>query len=209
MAKTVFSDGVPPAKGTRVLAAFLNAIFGHVHDGVDADGHAPKVELDHINGLSGMQIGYSHISLSTRVNCESPATPIPWDDTAPQSSEGVLVHDGSTGLVLNYAAKRSTSKLLITVHLFGADTTQHRQIAALFQSGSTNALVATSRIDMHSAASADTPSPLVLCAEFLPGTTASITYSVRASGGEINGSAGAHYLGTAMRSSLTIQEIAV
>lgn len=43
MPKTVFTDGdksqgIP---GTRVLAAFVNAIFSHRHDGLDQDGSAP------------------------------------------------------------------------------------------------------------------------------------------------------------------------
>jgi len=42
MAKTTFIDGV-----TAVTAAWLNEHFGggHVHDGLDEDGHAPKVDL--------------------------------------------------------------------------------------------------------------------------------------------------------------------
>lgn len=43
MAKTVFADGDKSQglPGTRVLAAFLNKIFSHRHDGLDADGSAP------------------------------------------------------------------------------------------------------------------------------------------------------------------------
>jgi hypothetical protein len=45
MAKTNFTDGI-----TAVVAAWLNKVFDHVHDGVDDDGHAPKVHLsDHID----------------------------------------------------------------------------------------------------------------------------------------------------------------
>lgn len=40
MAQTTFTDGV-----TAVAAAFLNKIFTHVHDGLDQDGSAPKVDL--------------------------------------------------------------------------------------------------------------------------------------------------------------------
>lgn len=44
MAKTVFTNGL-----TQIKAAFLNALFAHVHDGTDDDGHAPKVDFfDHI-----------------------------------------------------------------------------------------------------------------------------------------------------------------
>ncbi len=45
MAKTVFTDGNPSLEilGTPVMAAFLNLIFNHVHDGEDNDGHAPTL----------------------------------------------------------------------------------------------------------------------------------------------------------------------
>jgi len=62
MAKTTFIDGV-----TAVTAAWLNEHFGsagHVHDGVDDDGHAPKVKLkEHIDwsGLSGDANGYLEV----------------------------------------------------------------------------------------------------------------------------------------------------
>lgn len=44
MGKTVFEDGNPSLGilGTRVLAAFLNKIFNHRHDGRDEDGSAPS-----------------------------------------------------------------------------------------------------------------------------------------------------------------------
>lgn len=47
MAKTTFVDGDPGLGilGTIVNAAFLNKIFTHRHDGVDADGSAPKFEM--------------------------------------------------------------------------------------------------------------------------------------------------------------------
>jgi len=43
MAKTAFIDGNPVTKtlGTRVMAAFLNLIFNHRHDGLNQDGSAP------------------------------------------------------------------------------------------------------------------------------------------------------------------------
>lgn len=45
MAKTNFVDGT-----TAVVAAWLNAVFTHVHDGADEDGSAPKVDLrEHID----------------------------------------------------------------------------------------------------------------------------------------------------------------
>lgn len=43
MAKTIFQDGDRLAKlpGTRVMAAWLNKVFSHRHDGRDQDGSAP------------------------------------------------------------------------------------------------------------------------------------------------------------------------
>jgi microcystin-dependent protein len=50
MSKTIFNDGDPSIGilGTRVLAAWLNKVFSHVHDGQEEDGHAPKIELGHL-----------------------------------------------------------------------------------------------------------------------------------------------------------------
>lgn len=44
MAKTVFEDGNPSQGilGTRVLAAWLNKVFNHRHDGAEEDGSAPS-----------------------------------------------------------------------------------------------------------------------------------------------------------------------
>lgn len=43
MAKTIYEDGDIATKtgGSRVLAAWLNKVFGHRHDGLDQDGSAP------------------------------------------------------------------------------------------------------------------------------------------------------------------------
>lgn len=46
MPKSNFIDGV-----TSITAAFLNLIFAHVHDGLDQDGSAPKVELENHTDL--------------------------------------------------------------------------------------------------------------------------------------------------------------
>lgn len=40
MAKTFFTDNVTP-----VVAAWLNQVYTHIHDGLDEDGHAPKITL--------------------------------------------------------------------------------------------------------------------------------------------------------------------
>lgn len=54
MAKTVFTDGdkstgVP---GTRVLAAWLNKVFSHKHDGLDQDGSA-SIEYGYAGAAAG------------------------------------------------------------------------------------------------------------------------------------------------------------
>lgn len=46
MPKTTFTDGL-----TSIAASFLNLIFSHVHDGLDQDGSAPKVELENHTDL--------------------------------------------------------------------------------------------------------------------------------------------------------------
>lgn len=48
--KTVFTDGDPSLGilGARVLAAWLNKVFSHKHDGLDQDGSVDKIALDEL-----------------------------------------------------------------------------------------------------------------------------------------------------------------
>jgi hypothetical protein len=75
MAKTVF------VSGTKVLSTWLNSVFGsgasggHVHDGGDADGHAPKISLSDAANVSGqlpvanlVQLTSSNITNSSDVS---------------------------------------------------------------------------------------------------------------------------------------------
>jgi hypothetical protein len=75
MAKTVFISG------TKVLSTWLNSVFGsgaaggHVHDGADADGHAPKISLSDAANVSGqlpvanlVQLTSSNITNSSDVS---------------------------------------------------------------------------------------------------------------------------------------------
>jgi hypothetical protein len=67
MAKTNFIDGI-----TVVTAAFLQGLLNHVHDGLDADTSAPKVDLkahvkNKLDGISleDLAIEDKHVKLST------------------------------------------------------------------------------------------------------------------------------------------------
>ncbi len=51
MSKTVFDNGTPSlgVKGTQLTAEQCNGWQNHLHDGGDADGHAPLIQPGHIN----------------------------------------------------------------------------------------------------------------------------------------------------------------
>jgi len=77
MAKTIFTDNV-----SKIYAAFANSIFGtggsggHVHDGVDNDGHCGKVDFfSHIAnnvssgyGVFGVKITTSYVTVEQVAN---------------------------------------------------------------------------------------------------------------------------------------------
>ena len=56
MSKTLFSDGVSTTKGTRVTAAFLNAVNNHQHDGTVADGDGGLVHATGVTDVDGINL---------------------------------------------------------------------------------------------------------------------------------------------------------
>lgn len=129
---------------------------------------------------------------------------IPLDDTAPQSSEGTQI------LSVAIAPKSTTNKLRILAVLpFSLAGGAGSAIAALFRNGAAGALSATYRYDAAGSGGA-----LVLATEYTPGTTASVTLSVRVGvdiAGRavvINGISGpARLLGGASEAAIFVQEI--
>lgn len=85
MAKTLFEDGniVTRAPGGRVLAAWLNKVFNHRHDGRDQDGSAP---LDYTADTGA-------------VNALVAAMPLPFDTLVVGLPFGIRVAHTNTGPV--------------------------------------------------------------------------------------------------------------
>jgi microcystin-dependent protein len=74
MAKTVFTDGDPSLGilGTRVLAAFLNKIFNHKHDGLDQDGSVSKISLSELEDAIALRLAPTGMIIYTAA-AEAPA----------------------------------------------------------------------------------------------------------------------------------------
>ena len=129
---------------------------------------------------------------------------IPLDDTKPQSSEGTQI------LSVSIAPKSTTNKLRVLVVLpFSLAGGAASALAALFVDGAADSISATYRYD-----AAGSGGMLVLATEFAPGTTSSVTLSIRIGvdiAGRavvINGITGpARLLGGASEAGIYIQEI--
>jgi len=153
--------------------------------------------------LPGSIIGYASATTGAVVMCN---VTIPRDDTIPQRTEGTQV------LSISYAAKRSNSKIVIRAFVQGQPTNAGTTVSALFQSGNLNAIAAATHTI---SADGNYPAPISIMGEFSPGSTTSITYSLRvgrADAGQIfyvNGTnAGTRVFGGVAATYLTIEEIA-
>ncbi len=103
-------------------------------------------------------------------------TTIPWDNTIPQSSEGVVF------MTRTITPTSETNKLIIDMQLELANSAIVVQIIALFQDSIGDCLAAHS---MYSN-TADTPLTLNLHFEMVAGTTSEITFKAK-SGGHLSG----------------------
>lgn len=131
-------------------------------------------------------------------------TPIPYDDTIPQNTEG------NEYMTLSITPTNVNNKLKIDVRWFGSwQSGVYFMTVALFETGAgSNALAAGG----HYGAGGDLVS-IVLNHYMTAGTTSTLTFRVRAGGHAagtttFNGTAGARCLGGVMASSITIMEIA-
>jgi hypothetical protein len=118
---------------------------------------------------AGAMVGTPQIATyTTNTNL---TTTIPHDDTIPQNTEGTQI------LSLARAAASASNRIRIRVTGFGWYTSGGSAITlAIFQSGSANAIQATG---YRNGPGGDSFGPLVAEVEFSPGSTSSVTYSVR------------------------------
>lgn len=128
---------------------------------------------------------------------------IPFDDTVPQNTEGTQI------LSLSFAAKSPTNRLRIRFSGQASLSTNQNMAVAIFSSASANALVA--QAEYSSLANVFTR--LAAEVEYVPGTTAALTYSVRVGPAtavtmRMNGTSTARFFGGSSRAVLVIEEIA-
>jgi hypothetical protein len=132
----------------------------------------------------------------------SGTTPIPFDDTIPQNTEGTEF------MILAITPTNASSKLLIEVTAFIANSTSQWVNGALFQDSTANALAAITNFNSDA-----TGGEVMTFSHYMTaGTTSSTTFKFRAGCNVaattyLNGQA-ARFLGGVMASSITIMEIA-
>lgn len=124
-------------------------------------------------------------------------TVIPADNTVPQITEGTQI------LSISHATRAFNSGVRLTYFGNGSGAAP---VHAMFRSGSTNALRAIAQLD------GDLMKAVVMQAEYLPGSTASVTYSIRVGAGYsggvvyVNGLSSGQVLGGAQAAVLLLEE---
>jgi len=182
----------------RNLKPAVSSVVLKTDGGVATPGRETIIKCSLQDDAAPQTGGYARASRSDYLDAYGAV--IPLDNTIPQNNEGTEI------LSLPYAAKQANSKLLITVDVVGCAATLNWPTAALFRSGSTNAIGVRTAVDHHVNQSGWAPQNISFTAEYSPGTTNSITYSVRVGRFRLNGCSGPLFGGT-FSSSLVIQEI--
>lgn len=211
-------SGAPEDLTGAQVTAMLDAFVGDTGSGgtkgltpaPGAGDNAAGRVLDASGGF--VSLANKHMPMGSVVDCVSATFAavtssnviIPLDDTKPQISEGSEI------LSVAIAPKSTSNKLRVLAVLpFSLSGGAASAIAALFRTGTTDALAAIFRYDAAGAGGV-----LVLTKEFTPATTASVTLSVRVGvdiAGRavvINGINGpARLLGGASEASIFVEEI--
>lgn len=129
---------------------------------------------------------------------------IPNDDTLPQNTEGTQI------LSVSLTPKSTTNRIRLRFQgMFSSNTAPGTVAAAVFSSASASALRST----LATSPQVDYPQQIVLEHEYVPGTTAALTFTVRVgpiSGVTIrmNGTSSARLFGGSLGATLVVEEIA-
>lgn len=163
-----------------------------------AAGDAAAVVFSRLPDGTVLQVARSFGALNTG------STLIPADNTIPQNTEGTQFYS------VSITPKLTTSRLLIEVRFFGANTVTNNPVTvAVFRDSAANAVAAGMQVSPGTA-------NLVFCValdgEVVSGSLTPTTFSVRvgaanASTTTMNGASGAQLLGGAMASSITVTEV--
>jgi hypothetical protein len=176
-------------------------IQAHVSASAPHAGHA-LLNHSHTAGQmpSGAMVGYARASRSDRVVCSGT---IPKDGTVPLSTEGSEI------LTISYTPKLTTSKLLVSATLTYSKQVHASQALVLFKGATAVAGAVMCDSDSGQSGSYSTQGTATLVHEFSPGSTATVTLSVRGETGfYINGNTANQSLGGIESSYITVQEIA-
>lgn len=147
--------------------------------------------------------GFAVQTVSTKYSAyASGTTVLPYDDTIPQSTEGVEF------MTQAITPKSATNKLIVEAKLMLGHSAGTDITAALFQDATANALAA----DANYQGAAGGGITLVLCHEITAGTTSPITFKVRAGGAaagttSLNGPNGSRKFGGITCSYIKVTEI--
>lgn len=150
---------------------------------------------------TGMPVGsvVQCVTISTNAY-SSHSTAIPLDDTIPQSTEGDLI------LTASITPTTTSNRVRVTAELM-ADGGAATIMCALFRGAGVNAIASS----MGYSAAADTPVPMILLFEDVPGSVSAQTYNLRVGPNTstmyINGVSGGRLLGGTMLSSMRLEEI--
>lgn len=165
---------------------------------IGTDVLAPNGNGASLTGV-GRRLGQIVSSFSGANN--STANTIPWDDTIPQSSEGLEFFS------LAITPANASSLLEIHVEFQGTSSSVAQIIVALFKDSETDARAA---VDANVGVGAGQPTKLMLTYHMTAGSTSAMTFKVRAGAATgsltINGTSGARKLGGVLVSGITIKE---
>lgn len=195
LAAAVGDSGTGGTKGLVPAATAGDTAAGKIFDASGAfvamaDKHLPADTI----------VDRAHTETATYFTVAS-ANGIPMDDSIPQIAEGVQI------LTLNHTMKSATNRLRARFTAFGGIDSVGYVSAALFN-GAAGAIAAVP----VTIGSAGHILPIVLEHEFVPGTTSTVTYSVRAGPGGayaayINGDSIGRKFGGVGKATLVLEEI--
>jgi hypothetical protein len=145
MAKTDFNDGNPSLGilGTRVLAAWLNKVFGHRHTGQDIDGSAP---LDYAVDGSIVANQFA-INLVPPLAAHVPGLPIYFKASQSNSAAVTIIVDGlaPAPLTKTGGVPIAANDIIVgTICLVVWDGAQYQLVSTGFTKAAADALYAAS-----------------------------------------------------------------
>lgn len=202
-------EGLLKAIGSSVYrydgAGWVEQVSGGIQsivagDGIAVDNTDPENPVVSATGGGGGGLVVQRVHSQTSTSATGTTT-IPWDNTIPQNTEGTQFQSQS------FTPTDAANILVIEAQLCLGTSNDNRLIAALFKSGTANALAAWGNYMQ----TANGHTVVQLRAEMVAGTTSAITFTTRAGQSvagttTFNGSNGAQVFGGVANSWITITE---